>query len=44
LERDLPPWAVLKPRGNRLVYTVNRRDLDYTEVVEVGFVIPLLIR
>ena len=44
LERDLPPWSVLKPRGNRLVYTVNRRDLDYTDVVEVGFVIPLLIR
>lgn len=44
LERDLPPWSVLKPRGNRLVYAVNRRDLDYTEVVEVGFVIPLLIR
>jgi hypothetical protein len=44
LERDLPPWSVLKPRGNRLVYTVNRRDLDYTDVVEVGFVIPILIR
>jgi hypothetical protein len=44
LERDLPPWSVLKPRGNRLTYTVNRRDLDYTDVVEVGFVIPLLIR
>lgn len=44
LERDLPPWSVLKPRGNRLTYTVNRRDLDYTDVVEVGFVIPLLTR
>lgn len=44
LERDLPSWSVLRPRGNRLAYTVNRRDLDYTDVVEVGFVIPLLIR
>lgn len=43
-EGDVPPWSVLKPRDNRLVYTVNRRDLDYTDVVEVGFVIPLLIR
>jgi len=44
LERDMPPWSVLKPRGNRLAYTVNRRDIDYTEIVEVGFVIPRLIR
>ncbi len=27
----------LKPTGNRLVYPVNQRDLDYTAYVEVGF-------
>jgi len=38
IRQDMP--YILRPKGNNLSYTLNRRDADYIRHVEVGFFVP----